>query len=74
MMAGGQRLLQNEMNRPYSILSVDSAGNFSTFDPELLSVETKKYGLFNLGNIRDQSLIGAAETETLAAVTLETLA
>ena len=26
----GQRLSQNEMNRPYSILSVDAAGNFST--------------------------------------------
>ena len=26
----GQRLRQNEMNRPYSILSVDAAGNFST--------------------------------------------
>ena len=64
MMAGGQRLLQNEMNRPFSILSVDSAGNFSTFDPELLSVETKKYGLFNLGNICNQSLVGAVETET----------
>ena len=64
MIAGGQRLLQNEMNRPYSILSVDSAGNFSTFDPELLSVETKKYGLFNLGNIRDHTLVEATQSDT----------
>jgi len=64
MIIGGQRLLQNEMNRPFSILSVDSSGNFSTFDPELLSVETKKYGLFNLGNIRDVSLVKASQTET----------
>ena len=63
MIAGGQRLLQNEMNRPYAILSVDAKGNFSTFDPELLSVETDRYGLFNLGNIRDVSLVQATETE-----------
>ena len=61
MIAGGQRLLQNEMNRPYAILSVDAKGNFSTFDPELLSVETERYGLFNLGNIRDLSLLDATE-------------
>ena len=59
----GQRLRQNEMNRPYSILSVDAAGNFSTFDPELLSVETERYGLFNLGNLRDVSLEEATTTE-----------
>ena len=63
MIAGGQRLLQNEMNRPYAILSVDAKGNFSTFDPELLSVETERYGLFNLGNIRDVSLMEATRTE-----------
>lgn len=63
MIAGGQRLLQNEMNRPYAILSVDAKGNFSTFDPELLSVETERYGLFNLGNIRDVSLMEATQTE-----------
>ena len=63
MIAGGQRLRQNEMNRPYSILSVDAKGNFSTFDPELLSVETERYGLFNLGNIRDLSLIEATKSD-----------
>ena len=63
MIAGGQRLRQNEMNRPYSILSVDAKGNFSTFDPELLSVETERYGLFNLGNIRDLSLIEATRSD-----------
>jgi len=64
MVQGEQRLLQNEMNRPYAILSVDAAGNFSTFDPELLSVETERYGLFNLGNIEDLSLKAATTTET----------
>ena len=59
-----QRLNQNELNRPFSILSVDWQGNFSTFDPELLSVTSERYGSFNLGNIRDLSLIDAAQTET----------
>ena len=63
MIEGGQRLRQNEMNRPYSILSVDAAGNFSTFDPELLSVDTERYGLFSLGNLRDLSLEEATRTE-----------
>ena len=57
-----RRLNQNELNRPYSILSVDWQGNFSTFDPELLSVSSERYGSFNLGNIRDTSLVEAAQT------------
>ena len=63
MIRCGQRLKQNEMNRPYSILSVDAAGHFSTFDPELLSVQTDRYGLFNLGHLRDLSLEEATRTE-----------
>ncbi|WP_398329902.1 cyclophane-forming radical SAM/SPASM peptide maturase GrrM/OscB [Vulcanococcus sp.] len=55
-----RRLNQNELNRPYSILSVDWQGNFSTFDPELLSVSSERYGSFNLGNIRTTSLLEAA--------------
>lgn len=58
-----QRLNQNELNRPYSILSVDWQGNFSTFDPELLSVSADRYGSFNLGNIREISLEAAARSE-----------
>ena len=62
MVGTEQRLLQNELNRPYSILSVDAAGCFSTFDPELLSVETERYGLFNLGSIEELSLEQAVQT------------
>nr|MBW0174861.1 GRRM system radical SAM/SPASM domain protein [Vulcanococcus sp.] len=57
-----RRLNQNELNRPYSILSVDWQGNFSTFDPELLSVSSERYGSFNLGNIRTTSLLEAARS------------
>ena len=58
-----QRLNQNELNRPFSILSVDWQGNFSTFDPELLSVSSDRYGSFNLGNLRTTSLEQAASSE-----------
>jgi uncharacterized protein len=58
-----QRLNQNELNRPFSILSVDWQGNFSTFDPELLSVSSDRYGSFNLGNLRSTSLEQAACSE-----------
>ena len=51
-----QRMMQNELNRPFSILSVDAQGDFSTFDPELLSVASDRYGTFNLGNLKTQSL------------------
>ena len=62
------RLRQNELNRPYSILSVDWQGNFSTFDPELLSVASSRYGTFNLGNIRELSLLEATHSERFQAL------
>ena len=58
-----QRLNQNELNRPFCILSVDWQGHFSTFDPELLSVSSDRYGSFNLGHLRDTSLEEAARSE-----------
>ena len=58
-----QRMTQNELNRPFSILSVDWQGNFSTFDPELLSVASDQYGTFNLGNLRDLSLVDSTQTD-----------
>jgi len=63
LIRSGQRLKMNELTRPYSILSVDWQGNFSTFDPELLSVATDRYGVFNLGNIKTSSLQDAVSTE-----------
>ena len=63
LIQGDQRMTQNELNRPFSILSVDSQGNFSTFDPELLSVASDRYGSFNLGNIQDLSLEAATHTD-----------
>ena len=63
LIQGNERMAQNELNRPFSILSVDSEGNFSTFDPELLSVASDRYGSFNLGNLRDLSWLESTETD-----------
>ena len=62
LIQGNQRMTQNELNRPFSILSVDWQGNFSTFDPELLSVASDRYGTFNLGNLRELSLVESTQT------------
>ena len=63
LIQGNQRMTQNELNRPFSILSVDWQGNFSTFDPELLSVASDRYGSFNLGNLKDLSLVESTHTD-----------
>jgi uncharacterized protein len=63
LIQGNARMTQNELNRPFSILSVDWEGNFSTFDPELLSVASDRYGSFNLGNLKDLSLVESTHTE-----------
>jgi uncharacterized protein len=47
----GDRLEKTDMNAPFAIVSIDHQGNFSTFDPELLSVKTDRYGDFILGNV-----------------------
>ncbi len=56
-------MTKNELNRPFSILSVDWQGNFSTFDPELLSVASDRYGSFNLGNLKDLQLVESTRTD-----------
>src|SRR6185295_17417584 len=46
---------RNQENTPMRILNVDWTGNFSTFSPELLGVESGLYGDFLLGNVlRDE--------------------
>jgi uncharacterized protein len=63
-----QRLPDTDMNRPFVIINVDYQGNFSTFDPELLSVETHPYGNFILGNVLTDSLESVWETEKFQAI------
>lgn len=57
------RLDKTDMNSPFVIVSVDYQGNFSTFDPELLSVKTKDYGDFILGHVLTDSLESVCHTE-----------
>ncbi len=59
----GNRLDHTDMNKPFVIVNFDHKGNFSTFDPELLSVKTKQYGDFILGNVFDNTLESVCDTE-----------
>ena len=58
-----QRLEQTDMNAPFAIVNFDNRGNFSTFDPELLSVHTERYGDFVFGNVLHDSLESICSTE-----------
>lgn len=42
---------RNALVTPYRSINVDYMGNFSTFCPELLGVETQAYGRFIFGNL-----------------------
>ena len=65
----GDRLKNTDMNKPFVIVNVDYQGNFSTFDPELLSVETKEYGKFVLGNVLTDSLESICNTPKFSNIT-----
>lgn len=51
------------MNRPFMSINIDHQGNFSTFDPELLSVKTEAYKYFIFGNVLSNSFESACYTE-----------
>jgi uncharacterized protein len=57
----GYRLNHTDMNKPFAIVNFDRDGNFSTFDPELLSVKTEHYGDFILGNVNRDTLASACK-------------
>ncbi len=57
------RLERTDLNHPFVIVNVDHRGNFSTFDPELLAVETAEYGDFVLGNVGNDSLESVVSSE-----------
>ncbi|HAC62337.1 MAG TPA: GRRM system radical SAM/SPASM domain protein [Cyanothece sp. UBA12306] len=56
-------LKNTDMNKPFVIVNFDHQGNFSTFDPELLSVKTEQYGDFIFGNIFADTLLSITDTE-----------
>jgi uncharacterized protein len=47
----------NQMVEPFAIISMDCAGNISTFSPELLGLRNARYGDFLLGNINRDALV-----------------
>jgi uncharacterized protein len=59
----GDRMTDTEMNRPFAIVNIDHKGNFSTFDPELLSIKTDTYGDFVLGNVLHDTLESVCSTK-----------
>ena len=63
-----ERLNGTDMNQPFVILNFDYQGNFSTFDPELLSVKTKDYGDFIFGNVLSDSLESICHSEKFRRV------
>jgi uncharacterized protein len=62
------RMEQTDMNTPFVIVNVDARGNFSTFDPELLSVSTAEYGDFSFGNVLTGSLEASVATDKFQMV------
>ncbi|MEZ5729750.1 MAG: cyclophane-forming radical SAM/SPASM peptide maturase GrrM/OscB [Burkholderiaceae bacterium] len=46
----------NTQSEPFSILSVDCDGNFSTFSPEFIGLRHEKYGDFSFGRLGDVTL------------------
>ncbi|MCP9775388.1 GRRM system radical SAM/SPASM domain protein [Cyanobium sp. WAJ14-Wanaka] len=60
--AADARMELTDMTHPFAIVNVDARGAISTFDPELLAVETDTYGDFVLGNVLKDSLVSIAAT------------
>jgi uncharacterized protein len=52
----------NDQVQPLATLSVDAAGNFSTFSPELLDAKSERHGDFVLGNVARSGFLSALET------------
>jgi uncharacterized protein len=55
--------LVNTQVRPFSTVTVDWAGNFSTFSPELLGMKHERYGDFRLGNFRTDDIASVKTSE-----------
>jgi uncharacterized protein len=47
---------RSQENRPFAIVNVDWAGNFSTYSPELLGLRSPRYGEFALGHVATDPL------------------
>jgi uncharacterized protein len=52
----------NTQSLPFGIVSVDVAGNFSTFSPELLTMHHLRYGGFAFGNIHRERILSMLDS------------
>jgi uncharacterized protein len=59
-------LFGNQLVEPFAVISMDSAGNISTFSPELLGLKNPDYGDFLLGNINRDALIDLPQRPNFA--------
>ncbi|MFO0877972.1 MAG: cyclophane-forming radical SAM/SPASM peptide maturase GrrM/OscB [Gemmataceae bacterium] len=62
---------RTQENRPWAIVNVDCEGNFSTYSPELLGLESPRHGSFALGNIARDSLESVIAQERFQALERE---
>jgi uncharacterized protein len=69
----GESVLTHE-SRPLAIINVDCDGNFSTFSPELLGVQSDRYGDFAIGRVQQDSFRAVIETAHFRAVRDDILA
>jgi len=57
----GKGRISTGTRAPFSVLSFDIDGNFSTFCPELLTMDDNSYGNFTYGNVNTSSIISLVE-------------
>jgi uncharacterized protein len=56
----------NQLVEPFAIISMDWAGDISTFSPELLGLKNPEYGDFLLGNINRDALVDLPQRPNFA--------
>jgi uncharacterized protein len=70
----GARLPANPQVLPFATTTVDWTGGFSCFSPELIDQRHPGYGGFVLGNVLQDSMLGALRTERFRSVFEDILA
>ena len=59
----GEGNIEGGQFTPFSMINIAYNGDFSTFSPELLSMESLDYGNFVLGNVRGDTFASACQTD-----------